>query len=194
MLNQLRVWTSRLSLVVLSLGLLACSESPTVSNVDSSVDFSRYKTYAFVAQLSTDKRNYQTLETTYLMNAVGAEMEKRGYVQSVDDPELAINFAIETQEKIRSRPSASYGGAYDPYYDVYYDGWGYNHTTRIDQYTEGKLKIDAIDVASRKLVWQGSTKGRMTREVEQNFEQVLQEAVSEIFQQFPVPAPAAPSQ
>lgn len=167
--------------------LTACSSTPnTVSNADPTVDFSRYKTYAFVADLATDKQAYQSLETTHLKRSVKREMEQRGYTPS-DTPDVAINFSVETAEKMRTRsvPSSSYGVGYDPYYDVYHDGWATTHSTRIDQYTEGKLNIDLIDVSSRKLVWQGSTKGRITKKDEKDWAGTLDGAVVEIFGTFP---------
>ena len=179
------------AVIATGLVLAACSSTPaTVSNVDPGVDFSQYKTYAFVEDLSTNSEQYQSLETTYLKTSVAREMEARGFTQS-DTPQLAINFSVNTEEKIRSRsvPTSSYGVGYDPYYDVYYEDWGTTHTTRIDQYTEGKLNIDAIDVSSRKLVWQGSTKGRLTRKDLENAQAVLDQAVVEVFQKFPVASP-----
>ena len=180
---------------ILASGLIlgACSSAPTiVSNTDPTVDFSQYKTYTFIEDLSTNSAQYQSLETTYLKASVGREMEARGFTKS-NTPQLAINFSVDTQEKIRSRsvPSTSYGVGYDPYYDVYYDGWGTTHTTRIDQYTEGKLNIDAIDVSSRKLVWQGSTQGRLTKKDLENAQAVLDAAVVEIFQKFPIAGPGS---
>lgn len=171
-------------LALLTASLAACSSSPTTSNADPTVDFSQYKTYAFLADLATDKASYQSLETTYLKESVSREMEKLGLRQVADDPDLAINFSVETQEKVTSRsvPTGGYGIGYDPFHDVYYDNWGMNHTTRIDQYTEGKLNIDAIDVKSRKLVWQGSTKGRLTTKAKDNYQVTLDEAVKEIFE------------
>ena len=171
--------------------LMACSESPTTSNVDATADFNSYKTYAFLADLAEDQKSYQSLQTTYLKNAVGREMKRRGFSKDNQEPQLVIAFAVETQDKVRTRqvPSTSYGIGYDPYYDTYYDGWGTTHTTRIDQYTEGKLNIDAIEVSSRRLVWQGSTKGRITTKDEKRWEQTLTEAVHEIFTGFPIPGP-----
>ena len=181
-----------LTTILIALLLSACASEPaTVSSQDSSVDFSRFKTYAFLADMAEDKAAFQSLETTYLKESVSRELSARGLQQVAEDPALLINFSIETEEKVRSRqvPSGGFGIAYDPFYDVYYDDWGVNHTTQIDQYTEGKLNIDAIDVASRKLVWQGSTKGRITRKVEKNWQATLDEAVKEIFLKFPIARP-----
>jgi hypothetical protein len=181
------VLSSALLTLLAACVVTACSSTPnTVSNVDPSVDFTRYKTYAFVADLATDKQAYQSLETTHLKRSVKREMEQRGFTQS-DTPDVAVNFSVETAEKMRTRsvPNVSSGVGYDPYYDVYYDDWGTTHSTRIDQYTEGKLNIDLIDVGSRKLVWQGSTKGRITKKDEKDWAGTLDTAVTEIFAAFP---------
>ena len=105
--------TTVFSLALLAIG--ACSSNPTAVNYDSSVDFSQYKTYAFIADLATDKEAYQSLESTFLKEAVGRELGKAGLQQVQSDPDLLINFSIETQEKVRSRsvPSGGYGIGYD---------------------------------------------------------------------------------
>lgn len=180
--NSMR-WAASLCWLLLTLAVAGCSSSPTVVNYDESIDFSQYETYAFMADLATDKEAYQSLESTYLKDSVAREMKKSGLQAVTSDPDLLINFSIQTEEKIRSRsvPTGGYGIGYDPYYDVYASGWGMSHTTEIDQYTEGKLVIDAIDVKSKKIVWQGSTKGRLTSKAMDNYQQTLDDAVTEIF-------------
>lgn len=161
----------------------ACSSNPTTVNYDAAIDFSQYKTYAFLADLSSDKEAYQSLESTYLKESVGRELDRLGLQQVSENPDLAINFSVDSQEKVRSRsvPTSSYGIGYDPYYDVYGSGWGMGHTTQIDQYTEGQLTIDAIDVKLKKIVWSGSTHGRLTTKAMENFQLTLDNAVKEIF-------------
>jgi hypothetical protein len=163
--------------------LVGCSSSNTVSMSDPEADFSQYKTYNFVQTTA----EYETIASTYLKTSTARELEARGFTKS-DDPDLAINFSFDEEEKIRSRqvPSASGGIGYDPYYDVYHDSWGTSHQTQIDQYTEGKLDIDLIDVRQRKLVWQGTTKGRLTKKDYANAQKTLDDAVVEIFTQFPI--------
>jgi hypothetical protein len=182
-MKKLLLNTSSLLLVFL---ITSCSTSNTVSSVDPSADFSQYKTYGFVSALDTDGAQYQSLESGYLRTAVSRELESRGFSQS-DQPDLIINFSIETEEKIvqRSVPRTGGGMGYDPFYDAYYDDWGMSHETRIDQYTEGKLNIDLIDARERKVVWQGSTKGRLTKKDYENAQVTLNKAVTEIFLLFP---------
>jgi len=179
---------------MLALSLVAgcASTSNTVSSAAPSVDFSALKTFGFVKIADTDGNEYQSLETQYLRTAITRELTARGWSQD-GSPDVVVNFSIETQEKVRSRsvPTGGYGMGYDPYYDAYYDGWGMGHQTMIDQYTEGKLNIDLIDPAQRQMIWQGSTKGRLTKKDLENAEATLNAAVVEIFTQFPVAAPTA---
>jgi hypothetical protein len=167
--------------------LTGCS-SPVVSNTDPSVDFSNYQTYAFLSDVAEDNSQYESIERAYLKNAVEREMSQRGFRKDNANPDVVINFAVQTQEKVQSRsvPTGGYDFGYDPFYDAYGPGWGTTYTTRIDQYTEGKLVIDMVEVEGRRVVWQGSTKGRLTDKALQNYQATLDEAVSEIFAQFPL--------
>ena len=178
----------RAALLAGASGLFAACSSPTVSDVDPGADFSAYQTYAFLSDVAEDKAPYETLERRHLKSAVGREMNARGYRQDNSTPDLLINFVVETQEKLQSRavPSGGYGIGYDPFYDVYTTDWGMSHTTRIDQYTEGTLEIDLIDVSDRKMIWQGRTKGRLTEKDMRDYQATLNEAVTEIFEEFPV--------
>ena len=176
-----------LAAVAAGLLLAGCASQPqTYSSADQSVDFRAYQTYGFMSELKTDGEDYQSIESTYLKNAVAREMEKRGFSKSAK-PDLLVNFTIQAKEKVRSR-SVPVAGVYgDPYWDYGYYGTAYQ--TRIDQYTEGHLNIVVLDPKEEKLVWQGSTRGRITAKLEQDMHGTLNDAVNEVFQQFPVAAP-----
>ncbi len=177
-----------------TLFLAACSSTNIVSTSDPDADFSKYKTFSFVKVPDTDGKQYESMETGYLKTAVMQEMQSRG-LQLSETPDVLINFSLETQEKIRTRsvPTSNYGGGYyDPYYGAYNDGWGGSHETRIDQYTEGKLNIDLIDPELRKVVWQGSTQGRLTTKMMENARSTLNIAVEEVYSQFPIDKAATP--
>lgn len=175
----------------LALLLGACASSPSTTTMsDPTVNLRDYETFNFVQYDQSPDAAYETLEAGYLKAAARRELETRGFTFS-DDPDLLVNFSVDTQEKLRTRtvPRSTWGVGYDPFYDVYYEGWGTTHETRIDQYTEGYLDIDLIDAEQRKLVWQGTTKGRLTEKDYENVQQTLELAVREIFQQFPIPGP-----
>lgn len=176
--------------ITLALSLVACASKPqTRSMVDPGADLTAFKTFNFVQYDQSPDKPYETLELTYLRNATQRQMEMRGFTLS-DNPDLVVNFSLDSKEKVRTRsvPTTGYGIGYDPFYDVYYDDWYTTHQTRVDQYTEGHLDIDLIDAAQRKLVWQGSTQGRITQKDLENAQATLEQAVADIFTEFPVTA------
>lgn len=185
--------SSRLRIAILGIALLltACASTPrTYSNIDRSADFTRYSTFGFFDKLSTDKEQYESMESNFLKVAVSQEMDRRGFRYAAS-PDLLINFYVNTEEKIRAR-SAPTLGAYYGYRRSRYDAWGgYGYETRIDQYTEGTLNIDVVDASTGRLVWEGIIIGRVTEKVLRNLEPVIDEAVREVFKLFPVPRRAA---
>ena len=179
-----------------SLMLLAgCASQPNAfANADPAADFSQYQTYAYFDTLSTDKQQYQSMESNFLKVAVAQEFDKRGLVYDPANPQLRVNFYINTEEKIKSRSVPTMGGYYsyrDPFYDPWmgYGGVGGGYETRIDQYTEGTLSIDVVDTATKKLIWEGSVFGRITKKDVQNLEKTIDEAVAAVMRGFPVQAP-----
>ena len=171
--------------------LQACASTPnTISNVAPDADFSRYSSFGFLDVLSTDRQNYESMESNFLKVAVAQELDRRGFTYS-ESPDLLVNFYINTQEKIRSR-SVPTTGAYYGYRDPFYDPWGgygmaMGYETRVDQFTEGTLNIDVVDAGTKKLVWEGAVSGRITKKDLQNLEQTIDDAVAAVMADFPVP-------
>ncbi len=181
----------RTAVLAAALSLVACASTPrTYSNIDRTADFARYSTFGFFDKLSTDKEQYESMESNFLKVAVSQEMDRRGF-RYADDPDLLINFYVNTEEKIRSRAGPTLG-AYYGYRGSRYDAWGgYGYETRVEQYTEGTLNVDVVDARTGKLVWEGIIVGRVTEKVLRNLEPVIDEAVREVFKLFPVPRRAA---
>jgi hypothetical protein len=181
-------FTARL-LVLLLLVSAAETALPAdaLASADPFANFSRFKTFNFVEEPATDGRDYRSLETTYLRTAVTYELTDRGLILG-DQPDIVVNFSIETRETLSSRttPGVRYAPGRVPYSGVYGAGWGMTHQTRIDQYTEGRLNIDLIDPAARLLIWQGSTQKVLTERDYQNTKKTLTRAVMEIFSGFPI--------
>ena len=174
---------------IIALSIAGCATSPKViSNADTSVNFSNYKSYGFFETLSTDKANYESMESNLLKVSVAKQLERRGFVYT-ENPDLLVNFYIHTEEKIRSRTTPTMGGGYYGGGGPYYDTWGGHggYETRIDQYTQGTLNIDFVDAKRESLVWEGSVSGRITEKVLKNLSAEIDKAVDDIFSAFPVP-------
>jgi hypothetical protein len=189
--------------LVATLILSACAASPKVFvNQDPNADFTKYKTYNFMARLGTDdKEGYHSILSQYLMNSTAHELEARGYVKA-SNPDLAIDFELFTQEKIRSTSSPSMSGGYrgGAYGNRGYGAYG-SYDTTVTQYTEGTLSILLIDATTDKkqLVWEIAAQGRITDSLRKNLEERITAGVKDLFTRYPYyaagfvpPEPAAP--
>jgi hypothetical protein len=177
-------------IAVAAAALLAagCASGPDVrGDFDPSADFGRFRTFGFVEQAGTDTTDARSLTTLQLQNAAAREMQARGYVRS-DTPDLVINFhgRLEERVDIQSRPAPTMGPTwgYRGWAGSPWGGWGGTEvTTR--RYNVGTLVIDLVDLQQRQMVFQGSVQGTVTRDMQRNREQSINDAVARIFEKFP---------
>ncbi len=183
-MSRLRTLLAAGLLVMMTVWLGGCASSApnTYANVDPNADFSGYKTYGFVDQPASDNADYETLETSFLKVAVAQQMDVRGYRYD-SDPDLLLNFYIHTKDKVETYNTPVAHGYYG--YRNYNSWGGYAYETQVQQYTEGTLHIDVVDAANRKLVWEGVLTGRLTDKDVANLENTVDEAVKEVFANFP---------
>ena len=184
--------------VILFLGysIGGCASGPNImSDHDPGAPFESYTTYNFMEGAGPDSSTYQSFFSTYVIEAVTIEMEKRGYTKS-DNPDLLINFNANLQEKTKVRttsaPPPMYGGYYG-YRGGHYGAWGgygYGTETHVSQYTEGTFNIDIIDNKTHQLVWEAVGVGRMTEKKLDNLEQTVREGVPNYFSLYPFQAGA----
>jgi hypothetical protein len=177
------------TLAVAALGLGGCASGPEVrGDYDKSADFGKYRTYGFVAQTSPDGGSeYRSLALQMLQKAATREMEARGY-RLADSPDLAINFQGKLEEKVdvESTPAPYYGPGwgYGGWYGAPYGGWGGTEvTTR--RYNVGTLVMDIVDREKRQVVFQGGVEGVVTKEMRENREASINNAVAAIFSKYP---------
>jgi len=180
-----------------------CASGPSIYvNTDPAASFATYRTYNFVTPLGTDGPGYSSMLSQYLRQATSRELEARGYQRS-DNPDLLVNFNVQTKDKIQTTTTPSgprYGGYYG-YRSGYYGVWG-GYETQVSQYTEGTLNIDIVDAARKQLAWEGTAVGRVREKDRQNLKAVIDDVVAQFFAKYPyksptaqapaTPAPAAP--
>ena len=178
----------KLTLLFTVIGLSSCASTPNiVANAAPGVDFSQYSTFGFFSPLATDQQGYESMVSNFLKVATAQELDRRG-LRYAASPDLMVNFYINSQERIRTRSVPTARGYY-----AYRTPFGYDpflsypaYETRIDQYTEGTLNIDIVDVKTRKLVWEGMVSGRVTNSAVRDLERTIDEAVAAIMQGFPL--------
>jgi len=185
------------ALALLGAALIAagCASGPRVrTERDVTVDFSRYRTFAFADPLGTDRAGYQTMVSQYLKAATQRELEAHGLRLVEADPQLLVNFNGKLSEKFRTTtvPSSSitfgYGhGGYYGYRTGIYTTWPlYPPETQVQSYTEGTLNIDVIDAGRKQMIWEGVAVGRVTDETMENLKPKIDEAVAAIFANYPI--------
>lgn len=185
------------SALALALLLAGCSPSVKVrSDTDPGVNMRQFQSYNFFSQMGIEGDNYSNLLGQHFRDSISREMNARGYQQS-GSPELQINVSIGSQEKVRVNTYNDpylHGGYYGPYG---YGGWGspwhYGGTTHttVRQYTEANVYIDMVDSSTHRMVWQGVATFTVTEKMQQQLRETVQNTVSKVFEEFPVPAPGA---
>jgi hypothetical protein len=181
--------TMKVLMLALGIGSLAsCTKEPLknltaeesriyITDHDSSVNFSSFKTFSIVDTVSIIEDGQLsgkqlTAWDASILNAVAAEMNARGYTQvsRSQNPDLGVNVSriYNTYNGVMSYPD--YWGGYGSYYDPFY--WGYPGSSyyfpqrySIYQITEGAASIDLLDLKTANTtkqirgVWNGLIRG-----------------------------------
>jgi hypothetical protein len=170
----------------------ACSSVRTQYDFDPGVDFSAWRTYAWYpsgSPRSGDARLDNPLLHDRIEAAVDRTLGARGFTRVQDQtPDFYVNYHLSTEQRldvttINSPYVIGPGGS--RWRGAGWGGVGWTET-RVDQYEEGTLVIDMLDVAMRRLVWRGSGTRRLARNPRpEQVTQRVDEAVAEILAQFP---------
>ena len=159
--------------------LTSCSSVRVVTDYDTKVDFTPYKTFAFYKK-GIDKASVSDLDKKRIMRAVEAELVAKGFSKSVN-PDILVSIFTKSREQVNvsdNNIGIGWGWGYNP--------WFYGRTNiNINQYTEGTLFIDFIDKNTNELIWQGIGSGAMKiRNIEKK-EERINEFVYEIISTYP---------
>jgi hypothetical protein len=166
--------------ILLCIGILtSCSSVKVVSDYDTKVDFSTYKTFAFYKK-GIDKASVSDLDKKRIMRAIENELIEKGFTKS-ENPDLLISIFTKSREQVNvTDNNLGYGF-----------GWGYNPwffgstNLNINQYTEGTLFIDFIDKNKNELIWQGIGSGAMKLSNIDKKEERINEFVNKIILAYP---------
>lgn len=187
------LWKNTL-FVLLCVTLAGCATpKPAMIDYDRSVNFSQYQTFSFFTEPQTAPdeapTDYDPLLAQHFKAAIRREMSALGYQEVTDTPQLWVNYLtnVTSRQDIRSSPFR---------FNV-----GFGHFSRntavslgfpvvgapVEQvnYQVGTLVIEVIDVAAKRVIWQGGVEGRLSRKAMQQPQQAIDETVNLIFQRYP---------
>jgi hypothetical protein len=138
--------------------LSSCATLKVTEDYDKDANFKLYKSFA-IDVLKTPATVNQ-LNQTRVINAVRAEMIKKGFTENTSTPDMVVSITLIFKDEKSVTASTNYyggygyGGMYRPY------GWGggmaSGHTTyNVDNYINGSLIIGVADTKTKNLLWEG---------------------------------------
>ncbi|HLT72231.1 MAG TPA: DUF4136 domain-containing protein [Cyclobacteriaceae bacterium] len=174
----------RILLFLTTLGILgACSSVRVSSDFDREANFAAYKKYAFTKEAL--ELPVGDLNRKRILQAVTNELEAKGFTAS-DQPDVWIDLNVKTEQKQNATATtvSPYGTRYGYRWGM---GVGFSTTNiNIEQYVEGTLFVDMIDVSKKQLVWQGRGVGTIDPDADpEKKEQRINNAVKQIFTKYP---------
>ncbi|MCL7753784.1 DUF4136 domain-containing protein [Polaribacter sp. Z022] len=164
-------------LLLLSVVLFtSCSSIKVLTDYDSKVDFTKYKTYGFYKP-EIDKAKISDLDKKRILRAIEAELSALGFTKS-KNPDMLVGIFTKSREKVNiSQNNVGFG--WNPWFG------GMNNNMSINQHTEGTLFIDFIDKEKKELIWQGIGTGALKLQNREKKEARIKEFVKEIISRFP---------
>jgi len=160
--------------------LMGCTVSKYSSLVNPNIDLNQYRTFFCLNCIETADSKiplYDNIDNRKALRAaIQNEMEKIGYVQQEENPDLIVLLEFYVQDFVDTtgRNTTSYR---------YWQGReviAYN-------YKMGTVKVSLVDRVESTLVWQGSANGILDKEPKRS-NQRIDKAIKMIFKEYPIQA------
>ncbi|TAH03396.1 MAG: DUF4136 domain-containing protein [Sphingobacteriales bacterium] len=186
-----RVTTKWLGLLSAAFIILSSCNTATHIEKDKNADFSGYKNFAWLDVKNTKSNN--DLVERQVMDAVTKELEKEGWRQVKNNPDVLLNYDLMIEKTVKQNRDAVYSQpinrlVYNPYTrrwtTIYYPSQfvGYENSER--PVKQGTITITMIDAKTDRTVWQGWTTEEVNSRHITNKE--IQNSVRSIFRKFDV--------
>ena len=156
--------------------LASCSSVSVNSDYDKKVNFTQFKTYAYLKG-GIDKVQISDLDKKRILRSIDEEMATKGITKS-ETPDMLISIFTKENERVDVYNQNGFGWGWNPYWGM---GMGY---TSVSRTPEGTLYIDLIDAKNKELMWQGEGTGYLTKDTDKKDERI-KEFVSKILAQYP---------
>ncbi|HVG42538.1 MAG TPA: DUF4136 domain-containing protein [Chitinophagaceae bacterium] len=172
--------------------LLASCASVAYVEKDDSVNFSNYKTFAWVNGNEDAKKGSNLVETN-IRGAVNKELEKEGWREVKNRPDVLLSYDVLVEKGIKENTNPVYSQPFtrvffNPYTrrygTIYYPSQFMGYDRDQFEIREGTVTITMIDAKTDKTVWQGWTTDEVNSKNLTSKE--IQSSVKSIFRKFDV--------
>jgi hypothetical protein len=174
--------------------MTSCSSLKVYSDVDPSIDFSKYKSLEYYGWAEESDKLLTTLDKDRIEKAFDAEFKRRGIDVVESGGDMIVTLFIVVEQKTSTTATTTHmGGGFGGYYGGFYGygpgyGWGGGHSTTSIQeydYQVGTLVCDVFDRQDKKLIWEGIGTGEIN-ENPKNRDKNIPKTVQAIMSKFPV--------
>lgn len=150
-----------ISLVLISLFTWGCASTAHIEK-DPSTDITAYRTFTWMNKLTTDMQ--AELLDRQLKNIVTSEMEKLGFRESKNRPDLLLDYDILVERGARRQSETVYSQPqYRQFYNpstrkwgtIYYPSQFMGTETYQVPVNESTLTLTMVDAKNDKTIWQG---------------------------------------
>ena len=184
--------------VILGTTLYSCSPIKVTTDLDKTVDFTKYKSYEYYGWADDSDKILNRFDKDRIESAFGDEFTKRGmeYKDKGAGGDLIVTLYIITQQKTQTTATTTgmgmgmggygYGYGYGGYGPGYGWGGGTSHTTYSNtDYTVGTLVIALYDATDKKLVWESVANGTVNEKTKGR-DQRIQQTAARMMLPYPV--------
>lgn len=177
---------------VITIALLLCGSAiwaqKVTTDLDKTVDFTKYSTYKFLGWQDDSDKLINDLDQRRLRDAFKNELSSRGLTYDENSSDLAISLFFVTESKTSTTAYTDYyGGRYGMYRRGGW-GWGTGFATTTyseNDYLQGTLVMDVYDESSQQLIWQAVGSGAIN-ENPQKREKTIPKAIKKLMKKYPV--------
>ena len=176
-------------LMVLSISITTAQK--VSGDYDKSTDFTKYKTYHFIGWQKDSDKMMNDFDKKRLREALEAEMEAKGLTRVESGGDMAVSLFIVVDKKTSVTAYTNYYGVMGYGRRGYYRGgrgWGNGASTTSyseNDYLQGTLVMDMIDIHSDELIWQGVATGTINKNTQKR-EKTIPRAVKKLMKKYPV--------
>ena len=138
--------------ILLGLLVVSAAAQTVQSDFDRTFRFSNRKTFSFAVQkrATTDPLASDTLNDGRIRTGLESQLRLNGFRMETETPDFVIAYYVTSKNRLNVQ-DYSYG---PPRF------WG-SRDIRVNQYAEGTLMVDFIDVKTNQVVWRGRATGAL---------------------------------
>ena len=138
--------------ILLGLLVVSAAAQTVQSDFDRTFRFSSMKTFSFAVQkrAGTDPLANDTLNDGRIRTGLETQLRANGFRMETQTPDFVIAYYVTSKNKLNVQ-DYSYGPP---------RLWG-SRDIRVNQYAEGTLMVDFIDVRTNQVVWRGRATGAL---------------------------------